>query len=123
MAEIFKFEVLVLRFFRTLRIRGFILLPPPISLGGQPSAVVAALPSASAAAMSAPTATALSSKAFTVEFLIHQFFYKQSSAFMRFVFGFLFQSRISDRETNCFDALGFVVFIPKHFQDVCFRER
>ena len=122
MTEIFKLKILVIRFFRTLRIRGFI-LPPPISLGGQPSAVVAALPSADAAAMSAPTATALYSKAFTVAFLIHQFFYKQSAAFIRFVFGFLFQSRIADRETNCFDALGFVVFIPEHFQDVCFRER
>lgn len=122
MAEIFKFKVLVLRFFRTLRIRGFILLPP-ISLGGQPSAVSAGLPPAGAVAMSAPTATALSSQDFTVAFLIHQFFYKQSAAFIRFVFGFLFQSRIADRETNCFDALGFVVFIPEHFQDVCFRER
>lgn len=74
MAEIFKLKILVIRFFRTLRIRGFILLPP-ISLGGQPSAVGAALPSAGAAAMSVPTATALSSQAFTSKFLIHQFPY------------------------------------------------
>ena len=116
MAEIFKLKILVIRL-------GVLFWSPPISLGGQPPAVVAALPSAGAAAMSAPTATALSSQAFTVEFLIHQLFYKQSAAFMRFVFGFLFQSRIADRETKCFDALGFIVFIPEYFQDVCFRER
>lgn len=122
MAEILELEFLVFCFFRTLRIWGFVLVPP-ISLGGQPSAVAAAPPSADASAMSADTATALSSKAFTVTFLVQQFFYKQSAVFIRFVFGFLFQSRIADRETNCFDALGFVVFIPEHFQDVCFWER
>lgn len=121
MTEILELKFLVFCFFRTLRIWGFILLPP-ISLGGQPTAVAAAPPSANASAMSADTAKALSSKAFTVAFLMHQFFNKQSAVFIRFVFGLLLQSRIADIKRNCCDALGFVAFILEHFHDVCFGE-
>ena len=42
---------------------------------------------------------------------------------MRFVFGFLFQSRITDRETKGFDTFRFIINILEYFKDICLWKR